>query len=168
MPACGTSHIVWVAFGGTIWHTYTYDGLNRLVSASGHYQKTERNGLGLNNPPPQKYERAYGYAHNGNLTRKDILDPDSHALVDRWSYVYANHAAGAINTTVYGSDRFVMYYDAAGNMIHQADNAAGRVRGCQVPIMIGTCFMPPCRGMPCISASRSRKMCTPLKKPITS
>ncbi len=40
----------------------------------------------------------------GNLARKDILDPDFHAPVDRWCHVYANHAAGAINTTVYGSD----------------------------------------------------------------
>ncbi len=60
--------------------------------------------MGFNNPPPGEYERAYGYAHNGNLTRKDILNPDFHALVDRWCHVYANHAAGAINTMVYGSE----------------------------------------------------------------
>ncbi len=51
-----------------------------------------------------------------------MYDPDSGAVEDAWSYSYDNHAATAITTTRAGA-RFAMEYDAAGNMIRQADGA---------------------------------------------
>jgi RHS repeat-associated protein len=49
-----------------------------------------------------------------------VFDPDSAAVTDRWSYAYANHAATGIATTSAGA-RFLMQYDAAGNMVSQTD-----------------------------------------------
>ncbi len=96
-------------------YNYTYDGLNRLISANGMYTD--------NGSTTTKFRRAYGYADNGNLIRKDELDPDTTALLDRWTFNYTNHAVTSIDSTSYGVDRITMTYDAVGNAITQNDAA---------------------------------------------
>ncbi len=116
----------------TIRYEYAYDGLNRLVHARGSYEKTATGGGSPSPPDPlspgergsvtKKFDLGYAYAPNGNMTGKTVYDPDSGAVEDAWSYSYDNHAATAISTTKAGA-RFAMEYDAAGNMIRQADGA---------------------------------------------
>ena len=72
------------AFESEITYNYKYDGLNRLVHAQGTATPISHPSSLI--PEPRKFERAYGYANNGNLTRKDIIDPENHAVQDRWSY----------------------------------------------------------------------------------
>ena len=104
----------------TIRYEYTYDGLNRLVHALGNYEKTRiGDNLELDN---KKFELGYSYAANGNLTGKTVYDPETHGTTDAWSYTYANHSVTSINTTRYGTNRFQMTYDSAGNMTAQRDN----------------------------------------------
>jgi len=99
-------------------YEYTYDGLNRLVDAAGKY--------GADSATISKeFRRGYGYAHNGNLTRKDIMNPADGAVTDRWIYHHSNHAATGIDTTAFGNNRFSMNYDDAGNMIYQHDAFKG-------------------------------------------
>gem|GEM_PF-834735 len=110
----------------TIRYDYTYDGLNRLKTASGSYLKTSTDQL--TTLANRTYTHSYSYAANGNLMSKTMYDseglygpvatgPDT----DTWTYDYANHAATSIDTTAQGSERFTMEYDASGNMIHQHD-----------------------------------------------
>ena len=106
-------------------YEYSYDGLNRLVHALGNSAPEDP-------PTPgggliRKFERGYGYAANGNLTRKDIMDPETHGIQDRWAYTYDNHAATGIDTTVHAG-RFVMRYDSVGNMISKRDNMKNRTK----------------------------------------
>lgn len=96
-------------------YNYTYDGLNRLISANGMHTD--------NGSTTTKFRRAYGYADNGNLVRKDELDPNTSALLDRRTYNYANHAVTSIDSTSFGVDRITMTYDAVGNAVTQNDAA---------------------------------------------
>ncbi|MES0489524.1 MAG: SpvB/TcaC N-terminal domain-containing protein [Leptospirales bacterium] len=103
-------------------YEYTYDGLNRLVEAKGSYGET-----GFVNSDPldignQKYNRTYAYAKNGNLTQKNILDPETQAVTDGWSYTYSNHRVQSINTTNTGGQRFNFTYDANGNTTTKTDS----------------------------------------------
>ena len=102
---------------------YTYDGLNRLVHATGSYDKDLGGQL-----IDKKYERSYSYAQNGNLTGKTIYDPVTHNVHDNWSYTYNNHAVTNIDTATHGTGRFRMIYDAAGNMVSQKDNGKNCVK----------------------------------------
>ncbi len=104
----------------TIRYEYTYDGLNRLVHALGTYEKIRMGDFfQLEN---KKFELGYLYAPSGNLTGKTVYDPISHSPTDAWSYAYTNHAVTSIDTSKYGTNRFQMTYDAAGNMTGQRDN----------------------------------------------
>ncbi len=102
-------------------YDYEYDGLNRLVHAEGHYEKTALSGNGvlLEN---KNFRRGYSYSQNGNLTAKRIYDTETGTISDNRTYTYSNHMVTRIGTTKHGSSRFEMIYDAAGNMISQRDN----------------------------------------------
>ncbi|MDY6966829.1 MAG: RHS repeat protein, partial [Halobacteriota archaeon] len=80
--------------GTTLRHSrydYSYDGLNRLITADGTYEDDLAT-------QGERFRRAYSYAPSGNLTRKEIRDPDTDTLVDGWDYTYSNHAATGIDT----------------------------------------------------------------------
>ena len=115
------------AFESTIQYSYAYDGLNRLVRAEGSYKRSLHDGMGMSDPAV-KFARAYGYAPSGNLTRKDILEPESGALEDRWSYGYTNHAVTGIHSSKTGAERLSMSYDACGNMVRQADHVKNLIK----------------------------------------
>ncbi len=100
-------------------YAYRYDGLNRLIHATGAYERDYSSEL------PKKFAQAFAYAQNGNLSRKDAIDPETQAVNDRWNYTYANHAVTEIDSTTQAA-RFIMEYDANGNMTRHADNAEGR------------------------------------------
>ena len=68
-----------------------------------------------------KFKRSFAYALNGNLIQKKIIDPDTDNPLDTWDYSCSNHAATNISTTEHGVDRFIMQYNAVGNMITQTD-----------------------------------------------
>ncbi len=103
---------------------YLYDGLNRLIDAEGVFDPV----IGPGDPTAdaKAFRRYYDYALNGNLTRKDIVNPATYVIDDRWEYSYDNHQAKAIETTQYGLNRFVMQYDAVGNMTSQVDAAKNK------------------------------------------
>ncbi|MBP7737018.1 MAG: hypothetical protein KA369_13655 [Spirochaetes bacterium] len=114
-------------------YEYSYDGLNRLVRAKGDYDKVLIAPTEGAAPPPdplsrgargsvsKKFELGYGYTQNGNLIAKTIYNTDTGAVDDRWNYAYSNHAATAI-TASRSSAGYTMGYDAAGNMVSQADH----------------------------------------------
>jgi RHS repeat-associated protein len=106
--------------GRSVRHEYQYDGLNRLAEADGRYER------GADPTSARQFRQRYAYAANGNLTRKDAIDPASGALDDRWTYAYVNHAVTNIDSSKNGAGRFAMGYDAAGNMIYQADRVKNR------------------------------------------
>ncbi len=103
---------------------YLYDGLNRLIDAEGLFDPV----FGPSDPTTdaKKFRRYYNYALNGNLTRKDIVNPDDYVIEDRWDYTYDNHQAKTIETTQYGVNRFVMQYDAVGNITSQVDEGKSK------------------------------------------
>ncbi|MEQ9366192.1 MAG: RHS repeat-associated core domain-containing protein, partial [Leptospirales bacterium] len=105
-------------------YNYTYDGLNRLTNANGMYVEID-DGSGTANTTPQEYKLAYGYTANGNLIRKDTINPTTDALEDRWSYNYTNHAVTSIDSTATGAGRHDLMYDAVGNVTYQKDNVTG-------------------------------------------
>ncbi|MES0492176.1 MAG: RHS repeat-associated core domain-containing protein, partial [Leptospirales bacterium] len=80
-------------------YEYTYDGLNRLVEAKGSYGKTGFTAGDPLDPANQKYHRTYAYAKNGNLTQKNVLNPETQAITDGWNYTYQNHRVTSINST---------------------------------------------------------------------
>ncbi|MES0492029.1 MAG: RHS repeat-associated core domain-containing protein [Leptospirales bacterium] len=96
-------------------YEYTYDGLNRLVEAKGSYGKTGFTAGDPLDPANQKYHRTYAYAKNGNLTEKNILNPETQAVTDGWNYTYQNHRVTSINSTAQGGQRFSFTYDNNGN-----------------------------------------------------
>ncbi len=116
-------------YHSTIRYSYKYDGLNRLVHSTGFYQRT-LNGFEVPEPS-KKFELAYGYAQNGNMLHKEVRNPESHTVEDRWNYGYSNHSVTGIDSTQYGADRFYMQYDAAGNMIRQSDNSKNLIKEMQ-------------------------------------
>lgn len=99
---------------------FEYDGLNRLKRAQGD---TLREGSATGTVIPESYLRAYAYAANGNLTRKEIYDATTQQIVDRWDYSYTSHKATQVASTQYSGNRFEMEYDFAGNMTRKRDNA---------------------------------------------
>lgn len=105
-------------------YNYTYDGLNRLTNANGMYVEID-DGSGTANTTPQEYKLAYGYAANGNLIRKDTINPATDVLDDRWTYNYTNHAVTSIDSTATGAGRHDLTYDAVGNVTYQRDNVTG-------------------------------------------
>ncbi len=104
--------------------SYQYDGMNRLVDASGSYVEAD-DGTGTTQTNPSRYRRLYEYTPNGNLTAKEMRDPTTGTVTDRWQYTYANHMATRIDTIANGAARFTMGYDAAGNMTFQRDTKSG-------------------------------------------
>jgi len=118
------------AYRSTIQYSYKYDGLNRLVHSTGFFQKTMGSGFEITEPA-KKFELAYGYTQNGNMLSKEVRNPESHMLEDRWSYGYSNHSVTGIDSTLHGADRFFMQYDSAGNMIRQADNYKNLIKEMQ-------------------------------------
>ncbi len=100
-------------------YEYKYDGLNRLTAAQGRFGADSET-------ISKRFQRGYSYAQNGNLTGKDIFNPESGTLQDSWVYHYSNHAATGIDTTAHGTGRFTMNYDDVGNMIYQHDAATGK------------------------------------------
>ncbi|MES0492173.1 MAG: hypothetical protein ABUK01_19450, partial [Leptospirales bacterium] len=77
-------------------YEYTYDGLNRLVEAKGSYGQSGFVNSDYTDTGNQKYSRTYAYAKNGNLTQKNILDPESGSTTDGWNYTYENHRVTGI------------------------------------------------------------------------
>jgi YD repeat-containing protein len=69
------------AADSTVRYEYRYDGLNRLVSAFGNYQRTSQAPGG---DVTRKFSLGYGYAANGNLTTKRVYDGETGALDDLW------------------------------------------------------------------------------------
>jgi YD repeat-containing protein len=102
---------------------YRYDGLKRLVRASGTYRRSALPNGDPDENTVKQYELRYGYAPNGNMEFKEVLDPWSHAPEDRWSYRRSNHAATRIDSTRDGAGCFEMRYDPVGNMVYQEDRA---------------------------------------------
>ena len=102
---------------------YQYDGLNRLIDAEGVFTPGQ-DGNSIADTP--KFKRYYQYALNGNMTRKDIVNPDNLVIEDRWNYAYNNHQATAIASSLFGGNRFTMRYDAVGNMTGQTDNETNK------------------------------------------
>ncbi len=104
----------------TIKYDYKYDGLNRLVKAAGLYTKAA-----LPNSTTQetlkRFETGFSYSPNGNMTGKNIFDPESHGLQDSLVYTYGanNHAVTSITSQITAEEKYAMQYDACGNMISQ-------------------------------------------------
>ena len=99
-------------------YAYTYDGLDRLVDSNGSFQE-HPNPVNSNDTTEQRFRRAFQYAKNGNLTRKEIFDTQTQEVTEGWDYSYANHAATQI--AVNGSSRFRMSYDSVGNLTEKED-----------------------------------------------
>ena len=99
-------------------YAYTYDGLDRLVDSNGSFQE-HPNPVNSNDTTEQRFRRAFQYAKNGNLTRKEIFDTQTQEVTEGWDYSYANHAATQI--AVNGSRRFRMSYDSVGNLTEKED-----------------------------------------------
>ena len=104
----------------TIRYDYEYDGLNRLVRARGSYSRSSSPNSG-GQDIVDRFERGYAYAPNGNMTGKDIYDPQTHAVVDSHLYTYGgnNHAVTSIMSGQSGIEQSHMAYDAVGNMTFQ-------------------------------------------------
>ena len=99
-------------------YAYTYDGLDRLVDSNGSFQE-HPNPTNGNDTAIQQFRRAFQYAKNGNLTRKEIFNTQTQEVIEGWDYSYANHAATQI--AVNGSSRFRMSYDSVGNLTEKED-----------------------------------------------
>ncbi|TGL49544.1 hypothetical protein EHQ61_13995 [Leptospira wolffii] len=97
-------------------YSYEYDGLDRLVNASGQYQESADNYT-------KSFRQSFSYAKNGNLLAKRNHNYNDNSLLDEWNYQYANHQVTQIDSTQSGNNRLVMSYDASGNMTHQRDNS---------------------------------------------
>jgi len=97
-------------------YSYKYDGLNRLIHAKGSSIPLDQE------KETKRFERGYKYAQNGNLTNKTIYNALNHSVSDSWDYSYKNHMVTGINTSKDG-ERFILDYDAAGNMISKVDYA---------------------------------------------
>ncbi|MDY6970477.1 MAG: RHS repeat-associated core domain-containing protein, partial [Spirochaetota bacterium] len=111
------------AIHASVRYDYNYDGLNRLSYAKGVYKRTSISEMLEENDIEKKFERGYNYSLSGNLLTKNIFDPDTQNIKDAWNYHYWNHAVNSVDTSDYGADRFVIRYDAVGNMISHIDNA---------------------------------------------
>lgn len=97
---------------------YDYDGLNRLVEASGQtLTATASSHL------PKKFAQTFAYTPHGNLSQKQILDFDTQAVTDQWNYSYTNHRVTSVTTTKYGGTRFSLTYDSVGNTLGRTDLA---------------------------------------------
>ncbi|TGL62923.1 SpvB/TcaC N-terminal domain-containing protein [Leptospira sarikeiensis] len=97
-------------------YSYSYDGLNRLITASGIYTETADNYT-------KNFRQSFDYAQNGNLLKKRTHDFSGGQLLDGWSYQYQNHQVLTINSTQSGISTLQMNYDPVGNMISQQDNS---------------------------------------------
>ncbi|MES0490481.1 MAG: RHS repeat-associated core domain-containing protein [Leptospirales bacterium] len=102
-------------------YEYTYDGLNRLVEAKGSYGQSGFVNSDYTDTGNQKYSRTYAYAKNGNLTQKNVLDPENGTTTDGWNYTYENHRVTGITSSADGGQRFTMTYDANGNTTSKED-----------------------------------------------
>ena len=105
-------------------YVYGYDGLSRLVNATGSYVEAF-DGTGTTQTVPSRFHRRYEYTPSGNLCTKEMRDPVAGTVTDRWQYAYANHMATRIDTQANGPARFTMSYDASGNMTYQKDAKSG-------------------------------------------
>ena len=105
-------------------YQYIYDGINRLITASGSYVETD-DGSGTAQTTPLEYKRGYIYAQNGNLNQKHFYDTSTDTIQETWDYTYVNHQARVIDSDVDGT-RFQMSYDGVGNMVHQHDLKNGK------------------------------------------
>ncbi len=130
-PTLGTDG----TYNSRVRYDYLYDGLNRLVHASGDYAWSSASLENDGDPvtpgsSSRKFERGYSYAANGNLSEKRFYNPDSHSVSDRWSYSYNNHAVFEIESSAHNnnSSRFEMIYDNVGNMVNQKDHLKGLVK----------------------------------------
>ncbi|MES0491848.1 MAG: RHS repeat-associated core domain-containing protein, partial [Leptospirales bacterium] len=102
-------------------YEYTYDGLNRLVEAKGSYGQNGFVATDPLDPANKKYNRTYAYAKNGNLTQKNILDPETQSITDGWNYAYENHRVTSIISTAQSGQQFSFNYDANGNTTTKVD-----------------------------------------------
>ena len=111
------------AFHSAVTYNYKYDGLNRLIKADGEFTKSSAPNISDPQDTINTFERGFHYADNGNMTGKDIYDYSTHNIIDSRSYSYANnnHAVTGIDSSQFGSQRFLMAYDDSGNMIEQRD-----------------------------------------------
>ncbi|WP_412758400.1 GH-E family nuclease [Leptospira cinconiae] len=96
-------------------YNYNYDGISRLISATGTYTETS-------DPSPRKFHQTYSYAKNGNLTAKRKHNPADGNLIDEQAYQYVNHQVVQIDSSQNGNESQIMTYDPAGNMITQRNN----------------------------------------------
>lgn len=99
----------------TAQYNYEYDGLKRLVYATGFYNESA-------DPNPKRFQESFAYAKNGNLTAKRSHNPLNGDLLDERAYQYNNHQVVRIDSSKYGNDMVRMTYDASGNMISQRDS----------------------------------------------
>ncbi|WP_108927023.1 SpvB/TcaC N-terminal domain-containing protein [Leptospira johnsonii] len=97
-------------------YTYDYDGLNRLVNASGIYTESADNYT-------KNFRQSFDYAQNGNLLKKRRHDFAGGQVLDEWAYQYQNHQVLKIDSTQTGLSTLQMGYDAVGNMTTQTDNS---------------------------------------------
>jgi RHS repeat-associated protein len=110
--------------GSSTEYNYIYDGLNRLVHATGQHESYGNMKIeDMQDEATRAFERGYKYASNGNIVNKTIYDPSSKSVEDKWTYNYnnENHAVTGISSTKYGGGRYVMEYDSVGNMLEQHD-----------------------------------------------
>ncbi len=99
-------------------YTYQYDGLDRLVNSTGSFQE-HLNPDASNDTAEQAFRRAFAYAKNGNLTRKEIFDTQTNEVMDRWQYTYSNHATTQVQ--VNSVNHLRMTYDSVGNLTDKED-----------------------------------------------
>ena len=89
-----------------------------MVDSNGSFQE-HPDPANANDTTKQKFRRAFQYAKNGNLTRKEIFNTQTQEVTDRWIYTYSNHAAKEI--AVNGTNYLRMTYDAVGNLTDKED-----------------------------------------------
>ena len=89
-----------------------------MVDSNGSFQE-HPDPANSNDTTKQKFRRAFQYAKNGNLTRKEIFNTQTDEVMDRWQYTYSNHAAKEI--AVNGTNHLRMTYDSVGNLTDKED-----------------------------------------------
>ncbi|MCR1795601.1 hypothetical protein K0V43_18710, partial [Leptospira sp. id769339] len=98
-------------------YNYEYDGLNRLVNASGTYTETA-------DAYTRQFRQSFSHEKNANLAAKRSHNFSSGAVLDERLYQYENHQVRQIDSSQYGNDLISATYDPSGNMISQTDRVA--------------------------------------------
>ncbi len=113
-----------------ITHCFTYDGLNRLVTAGGELLingSSPDAGRTVNGEEERKYSESFTYSANGNMASRSVSDYGPGGMkqsVMNYSYAGGNHALTGISSEAGDS---LMRYDAAGNMVYQS-GASGEAK----------------------------------------